>query len=167
MRIRAGSSTGVVTWKNRNKTSSDGLSEKTREKNNHFFEANGSCFMLVASQLPLFDCEKAGLGVQATTNKGGALINYTCLHVCVYIYMYIKMCVCVCARVYIYMVPPPHGPWLGAVDLYFPTSSRPRGPTTPGRTRRCTAPPRTWRSGRRRSSGCCRTTPTSSSTTRI
>ena len=40
------------------------------------------------------------------------------------------------------------------------------GPTTRGPTRRCTARPRTWRGSRPRSSGSCKTTPTSSSTTR-
>ena len=46
------------------------------------------------------------------------------------------------------------------------TSSGRPGPTTRGPTRRCTARPRTWRSSRPRSSGSCKTTPTSSSTTR-
>ena len=44
--------------------------------------------------------------------------------------------------------------------------SRPLRPTTRGPTRRCTAPRKTWRSSRPRSSGSSKTTPTSSSTTR-
>ena len=47
------------------------------------------------------------------------------------------------------------------------TSSRPPGPTTPGRARRSTGPQRTWSGSRPPSSGCCKTTRTSSSTTRI
>ena len=41
------------------------------------------------------------------------------------------------------------------------TSSGRPGPTTRGPTRRCTARPRTWRGSRPRSSGSCKTTPTS------
>ena len=47
------------------------------------------------------------------------------------------------------------------------TSSRPPRPAAPGRARRSTGPQRMWSGSRPPSSGCCKTTRTSSSTTRI